>query len=375
MNAEGSLLTREQLYELVWSEPISIVAPRLGLSDRGLAKACERLHVPRPGRGYWEKKRSGKRVRQPPLRPLPEGFRGRRFVETRVKVARVMHSDEVADRRRFEAEEANRIQVLDNPGRYHPLVRKTRVALQGRANSRTDADRLNVAVDKSARARALRILDALIKGLERRGFGVRIRDGETLVTLGDVDLSIRLEERSRRQEVQVTHSWGTYRRYEFHPTGELSLKILDYQVGDVRKTWADGKRQKVEDCLNAFVVGLVAAAESKRRYIKAREEERRVQAERELAERSRKLNEAVQKRRVAKFVQWAEDWQQLRLLKRYLAAVRRATGPTPTKEVAQWLEWAEGYLNGRSVIPPVTDLVAEEERAVAELTAPVYSRW
>jgi len=253
MNAEGSLLTREQLYELVWSEPISLVAPRLGLSDRGLAKACERLQVPRPGRGYWEKKRSGKRVRQPPLRPLPEGFRGRRFVETRVKVARVMHSDEVADRRRFEAEAANRIQVLDKPGRYHPLVRKTRTSLRGQSNDRTDGDRLNVAVDKSARPRALRIMDALLK--ERRGFGVRIRDGETLVTLGDVDLSIRLEERSRRQEVQVTRSWGTYRRYKFHPTGELSLKILDYQVGDVRKTWADGKRQKVEDCLNAFVVG------------------------------------------------------------------------------------------------------------------------
>jgi len=78
---------------------------------------------------------------------------------------------------------------------------------------------------------------------------------------------------------------------------------------------------------------------------------------------------------VAKFVQWAEEWQQVRLLKRYLAAVRRATCPTPTKEVARWLEWAEGYVEGRSVTPPVSDLVTEEARAVAELTDPVYSRW
>ena len=33
--------TREAVYALVWSEPISKIAPRFGLSDRGLAKICE----------------------------------------------------------------------------------------------------------------------------------------------------------------------------------------------------------------------------------------------------------------------------------------------------------------------------------------------
>src|SRR6267143_5275726 len=63
-------LTREQLYGIVWSEPIRTVAARYGLSDRGLAKVCTRLHVPVPGRGYWQQKAVGKKVRQPPLRAL-----------------------------------------------------------------------------------------------------------------------------------------------------------------------------------------------------------------------------------------------------------------------------------------------------------------
>src|SRR2546429_6782861 len=63
-------LTREQLYDVVWSEPIRTVAARYGLSDRGLAKVCIRLHVPVPGRGYWQQKAVGKKVRQPPLKAL-----------------------------------------------------------------------------------------------------------------------------------------------------------------------------------------------------------------------------------------------------------------------------------------------------------------
>src|SRR2546430_15997261 len=64
-------LTREQLYGIVWSEPIRTVAARYGLSDRGLSKICIRLHVPVPGRGYWRQKAVGKKVWQPPLKALP----------------------------------------------------------------------------------------------------------------------------------------------------------------------------------------------------------------------------------------------------------------------------------------------------------------
>src|SRR5687767_12788611 len=50
--AKPTELTREELYELVWSTPMSRLAGRYGLSDVGLAKVCDRHHVPRPPRGY-----------------------------------------------------------------------------------------------------------------------------------------------------------------------------------------------------------------------------------------------------------------------------------------------------------------------------------
>jgi hypothetical protein len=49
-------LSRKELYELVWSEPMKILAPRFGISDVALRKACARAEIPTPGPGHWAKK-------------------------------------------------------------------------------------------------------------------------------------------------------------------------------------------------------------------------------------------------------------------------------------------------------------------------------
>lgn len=67
---ENVVLTREELYEEVWSEPMATVAGKYGLSDVGLAKICRKLDVPVPWRGYWRKKQVGQTVKRPPLPKL-----------------------------------------------------------------------------------------------------------------------------------------------------------------------------------------------------------------------------------------------------------------------------------------------------------------
>jgi hypothetical protein len=62
-------LTREQLYQRVWTDPIDRICSELGLSNVGLRKLCLRHDIPVPPRGYWAKKKVGKRVRQSPLPP------------------------------------------------------------------------------------------------------------------------------------------------------------------------------------------------------------------------------------------------------------------------------------------------------------------
>jgi hypothetical protein len=60
-------LTREALYELVWSEPMLKVAARFGVSSSYMARVCTQLNVPRPERGYWAKLAVCKAPKQPAL--------------------------------------------------------------------------------------------------------------------------------------------------------------------------------------------------------------------------------------------------------------------------------------------------------------------
>ncbi len=64
-------LSRQELYELVWSKPVTEVAKEIGLSDVAVAKRCRQVQVPLPPRGYWARVTSG----QTPSRPALPKYR------------------------------------------------------------------------------------------------------------------------------------------------------------------------------------------------------------------------------------------------------------------------------------------------------------
>lgn len=64
-------MRRSELYEKVWSTPITKLAAEFGISDVGLAKACRRHAVPVPPRGHWAKLKAGQTPVRTPL-PTPE---------------------------------------------------------------------------------------------------------------------------------------------------------------------------------------------------------------------------------------------------------------------------------------------------------------
>jgi hypothetical protein len=69
-------ISRKDLYRLIWSEPITALAERFGISDVGLAKVCRRSDIPAPPRGYWAKTEAGGKFRRPDL-PNREDLKSR----------------------------------------------------------------------------------------------------------------------------------------------------------------------------------------------------------------------------------------------------------------------------------------------------------
>ena len=61
------MISREELYELVWSMPMVKVAEHFKVSGSYMARVCSVLRVPRPERGYWAKLAVGKALEKPPL--------------------------------------------------------------------------------------------------------------------------------------------------------------------------------------------------------------------------------------------------------------------------------------------------------------------
>jgi AcrR family transcriptional regulator len=66
-------ITRRGLYDQVWSRPMALVAEDLKMSRNGLAKICDRLLIPCPGRGYWTKAKAARGSERPVLPPAPAG--------------------------------------------------------------------------------------------------------------------------------------------------------------------------------------------------------------------------------------------------------------------------------------------------------------
>lgn len=67
MNEIPKELTREALYELVWSKPMFKISAQFGVSGSYLTRVCLRLKVPRPGRGYWARIAAGEILPKPSL--------------------------------------------------------------------------------------------------------------------------------------------------------------------------------------------------------------------------------------------------------------------------------------------------------------------
>ena len=57
--------SRVELFDLVWSKPMTHLAKELGLSDVGLRKICVKFGIPLPPRGYWSRLQFGKQDPRP----------------------------------------------------------------------------------------------------------------------------------------------------------------------------------------------------------------------------------------------------------------------------------------------------------------------
>lgn len=400
-------LSREELYQLVWSKPMIELAKDFRLSDVALAKRCRKLAVPVPGRGYWARVAAGQTPRITPL-----GKRTERVSDYSALTFDPPRKEDAPARSPSDLEEPDalreRIQALelkgdDNLKTASPAVKRTAMKLKRPWRGEIAWNRgerkgpiIAIDVSDSVADRALLVCERLLKAATELGwtfqgpatseeperpahrydeFERRTRPalptGHLLVE-GEA-LHLRIDERRRRSdhvpsnEEKSRQRRGHYvymPRWDYEATGELRFHISVHDSRHALRTWKDGTRTRLEHQIKTILLGMLVHA----RRIKAdRERARLAEIERRLEE-ERRWKIAERRQANAKLVHELEAqagaWMRARVLRAYLRAVRRALGNQTLQaslqgEKVDFIAWAEHYLDQLdplSTVPHDSDL-------------------
>jgi len=362
LNPAEKDVTRRELYNRVWREPMVNVAKSFGLSDRGLAKICERAGIPVPPRGYWAKKSAGKRVIRPPLLELGGNdstervrispyWRQLKAIESEGEEGTPNAFKELAGR---ELQDAKSITVHATLHAPHPIVDKwLKEELRAR-ESRVAYPHMRSNSEEPTRTerRRRRILSALFKALELRGFEAEqgAYRHDLFVKFERDVVKFELNEHIRQRRVRLTEEEQERRNTKQvwtqtrEPSGELVLKITSGMPEGLDSSWRDQPDSPLEQRLHVVVVGFVVAM-AYAGWCREEEEEaeRKRWREAEDARKREELRKAeLAKKRVLRLK--ARSWCQASEVRAYVAAVQTAVQTAnldvETDQLNQWSAWA-----------------------------------
>jgi len=330
-------LTRQDLYDLVWSKPMTTIAAEFGVSSVAFAKNCTKLDVPRPGRGYWQQLASGLKPEREPLGSASPG--------SPPSILLTRH-----ERPPVTSEEAPLPPVVEVPEQVrnlHPVVKEMAELLAsdryGPMLTIPGHERSLLRISVSAKPRALRILHALLTAFDGRGHQCRLQKGYSKyaleVVIGAARVGLTLHERSNL--VESTGAARAWRQHDSVPSGKLALA-----VGGPHSSfrWSDRKQRPLEGALGEVILDVEASAahqvEAGKRYaaeeVIRQHEKRRVQhEERRLAHRRGLADDLAA---------MASSWGEAERLRAFLDATTRAVPVAQqSSEFSAWLAWAQAH--------------------------------
>jgi hypothetical protein len=394
-------VSRRELYDQVWAVPMARLAKEYGLSDSGLAKICKKHNIPRPPRGFWAKVAAGQNLKRT---SLPAGDPG-----IVIEITPYMHQTQELTVQKNAPDilaglpAESPVIVSKKLGKSHPLVKQSTEILK---NCKPDAtgilkspgkNCLDINVSRKNLSRALRIMEALIKALEKRSGSVSISEGSTLVSVMDVRLGFGVSEQIARKKIEAKgYDLDGYYRFGHSrfdeqriPSGILCLTLDDpdfYWDSHFRKNWRDSEKRPLENSLDSFMKGLLNLAVHKKERIRQKEEEKRQQLERQRIKqeeerlRAEKLLQIKEEqKRLSGLVSAAEAWGKSILVRDFINAVesvaRAGSYPIePKEELENWLKWAREQADRLDPLTPSPPSILDEADKITEDSPASFKR-
>ena len=341
-------IKRNALYQLVWSKPVIHIAEELGLSDVGLAKACRRHDIPLPPVGYWAKVAAGQKMPTPKLRGNGDEivhFSGSPSLKKAPLSPNLKASLNEALASRPPSGEAVDVATLAR------WTRKTARALERRPDQSGwiygKADTFSVRISPDTKERVIRILNEIEIALSSAGVEWEQSEKHHCVVgkLLDQTLAFDISESATRTEHIKKHplyDWRNEKSYTYNFSGDLTLRIAGWYDG--RKSWADGKTQRLEEKLSQVIEGFLAAAEAMKRKTEEQAEQHRKWAEEAEIRRQTEIAKRKEREFLEAALKEANTWQQANQLRQYVQHLRETIAANKielTEYGHEWLRHAE----------------------------------
>jgi hypothetical protein len=365
-------ISRNALYDLVWSEPLKTLAPRFEISDVALRKACKRALIPTPDRGYWAKKAAGKRTTKIALPARAPGMNDELTIDGYQYNSRHLTPDELQgplppppvftepiETVRSHIEQAiGRVKAPKKVCGWHPAIMTYFKADEGRkaklAASPYMTSWYEPLFENAFEQRRFRLLNCLFVAVAKLHGKPTIRGkGAREIQLGfhqqRFPISVDRPGANRTDEYGVRDAAnGPEKRLEFK-LGAHDLQDTAYKV------WIDDTSVKLESHLTEVAVELVLYAEvryrerelshfdwRKKRKAEIEEQDRQKAIAAAMAEQERL--ERLKQQRINSLLSDADAYRKASEIRAYSAAVsdahERGEFAAEQRDLNEWHNWA-----------------------------------
>lgn len=368
---------REALYNEVWTDPVTVVARRYGISDTGLRKHCKRLGIPLPSSGYWAKLKDGKSVAKTPL-PEVYGIYKRYVynyvIKFKADLKKLSDDELVSDEElnllseqtiTFIKDKCSKVQVKNQLRDPHRLVIEHKNGLVHRRKMSKETKQIKqissyrnytvIETNKEGDAilqikvshlninRAYRIIDSLIKTLddmEGRVFVTKKSEediGEIIIihTIFYFEVKEEMKKLNLKKESSETKNILVI---SFKGQGWFNSNLIEnFQYKDMDNEPLELQLGKI--IYHMFVIANKFRAVDELKYRKE---------ERELAERERQRRlEKIRKgelEEVKLLEQVVSDWDKSQKIKVFVESMEKSlcevTDELRKEKIMKWIEWA-----------------------------------
>ena len=200
---ETKELSRKQLYDLVWSTPLSKLTMQYAFSNNGIKKICNQFEIPLPPNGYWLKLKFNKKVKIEKLNPV-FGSVDKIILSIREEgnPINVDQTPLTIHTKEIENDPQAPLVVPDKITNPDVLTIQTRDYWNGKMKftSYWDDNRIvyPIRVEKNNRERGLIFMDTLTKLIRYRGHTISKQYGNACVVIDEVFIEIDLREAKKR---------------------------------------------------------------------------------------------------------------------------------------------------------------------------------